>query len=114
VVASVGVFGVMSYNVARRTGELGIRMALGAQRRDVLRLVMNESMVLVAAGIAIGVADAIAATRTVSSLLFGVAPTDPGTMAGAIVVIVLVSALAGYLPARRASRIDPIVALRYE
>jgi len=113
-VASVGVFGVMSYSVARRTNEIGIRLALGAERRDVLQLVMGESLVLVAAGVTIGVAGAMASSRTLSSLLFGVAPTDPGTMAGAVAVIVLVSALAGYLPARRASRIDPNIALRYE
>src|SRR5262249_27150868 len=113
-VASVGVFGVMSYSVARRTNEIGIRLALGAERRDLLQLVMGESLVLVAAGVTIGVAGAMASSRTLSSLLFGVAPTDPGTMAGAVAVIVLVSALAGYLPARRASRIDPNIALRYE
>jgi predicted permease len=113
-VASIGVFGLMSYSVARRTNEVGIRMALGAQREDVVRLVMGESMMLVAAGVAIGLGGAIAAGRTVSSLLFGLAPTDPLAMAGAITVMVLVSALAGYLPARRASRIDPMVALRCE
>ena len=89
-------------------------MALGAERRDVLRLVMGESMMLVAIGVAIGLVCAVAAGRTISSLLFGLASTDPFTMVGAIVVMVLVSALAGYLPARRASRTDPMVALRYE
>ena len=113
-VASVGLFGVMSYSVARRTNEIGIRMALGAQRQDVRRLVMRESMILVAAGVAIGLGGAIAASRLVSNLLFGLPPTDPTAMAGAMTVMVLVSALAGYLPARRASRIDPIVALHYE
>ena len=113
-VASVGLFGLMSYSVARRTNEIGIRMALGAARQDVLRLVMRESMILVAAGVAIGIGGAIAASRLVSNLLFGLAPTDPMTMAGAMTVMVLVSALAGYLPARRASRVDPMVALRCE
>jgi predicted permease len=113
-VASVGLFGLMSYSVARRTNEIGIRMALGAQREDVLRLVMRESMILVAAGVAIGLGGAIAASRLVSTLLFGLAPTDPTTMTGAMIVMVLVSALAGYLPARRASGIDPMVALHYE
>jgi predicted permease len=113
-VASVGLFGVMSYSVARRTNEIGIRMALGAARQDVLCLVMRESMILVAAGIVIGVGGAIAASRLVSSLLFGLAPTDPMTIAGAMAVMALVSALAGYLPARRASRVDPMVALRCE
>jgi putative ABC transport system permease protein len=113
-VASVGLFGVMSYSVARRTNEVGIRMALGAAGQDVLRLVMREAMTLVAAGVAIGVAGAIAASRLVSTLLFGLAPTDPMTMAAAMTVMALVSALAGYVPARRASRVDPMVALRYE
>jgi len=112
--ASIGLFGLMSYSVARRTNEIGIRMALGAQRRDVLRLVMRESMILVAAGVAIGLGGAIAASRLISTLLFGLAPTDPMTMSSAIGVMVCVSVLAGYLPARRAARIDPLVALHYE
>ena len=111
---SVGLFGVMSYSVARRTNEIGIRLALGAQRQDVLRLVMRESMVLVAAGVAIGIGSAIAASRLVSNLLFGLAPTDPMTMAGAITAMVLVSVVAAYVPARRASAIDPLAALHYE
>ena len=113
-VASVGLFGLMSYSVARRTNEIGIRMALGAQRQDVLRLVMRESMILVGAGVAFGLGGAVASSRLVSSLLFGLAPNDPITMAGAITLMVLVSALAGYLPARRAVRINPMMALRYE
>ena len=113
-VASIGLFGVMSYSVARRTNEIGIRMTLGARTRDVTSLVMRESLVLVAAGVAIGVGAAIAAGRLVASLLFGLTPTDPLAMAGAIVVMLLVSALAAYLPARRASKVDPMVALRCE
>ena len=112
--ASIGLYGVMSYAVARRTNEIGIRMALGAQRIDVLRLVMRESMMLVAAGVAIGLGVAVAASRLVGSLLFGLASTDVVTMAGAMIVMIAVSAFAGYLPARRASRVDPIVALHYE
>jgi predicted permease len=112
--ASVGLFGLMSYSVARRTNEIGIRMALGAEREDVLRLLMGESMVLVAAGVAIGLIVAIAAGRLVASLLFGLAATDSVTMILAVTVMVVVAAIAGYLPARRAARVDPIVALRYE
>jgi len=112
--ASVGLFGLMSYSVARRTNEIGVRMALGAQRGDVLRLVMRESMVLVVAGIAIGLAVAVAASRLVTTLLYGLAPTDPATLAGAMAVMLGVSAVAGYVPARRASRVDPMVALHYE
>ena len=112
--ASVGLFGLMSYSVSRRTNEIGIRMALGAQREDVLRLVMRESMVLVAIGVVAGLAIAIAGSQLIATLLFGLAPTDPRTIVVAVAVMVLVSAVAGYLPARRASRVDPMVALRYE
>jgi ABC-type antimicrobial peptide transport system permease subunit len=113
-VASIGLFGVMSYSVARRTNEIGIRMTLGARTRDVMGLVMRESMVLVAAGVVIGLGAAVAASRLVASLLFGTTPTDPLAMAGAIATMILVSAFAGYLPARRASKVDPMVALRCE
>lgn len=112
--ASIGLFGLMSYNVSRRTNEIGIRMALGAQRQDVLRLVMRESMILVAIGVVIGVGIAIASSGLVSTLLFGLPPRDIRSMMLAVVVMVMVSALAGYLPARRASRVDPMVALHYE
>jgi ABC-type antimicrobial peptide transport system permease subunit len=114
VIASVGLFGLMSYNVSRRTNEIGIRMALGAQREHVLRQVMRESMTLVAVGIAAGAAAALGAGRFVETLLFGLAPGDPRTIAAAVAVMAIVSAIAGYLPARRASRVDPMVALRYE
>jgi predicted permease len=113
-IASVGLFGLMSYSVARRTNEIGIRMALGAQRHDVLTMVMRESMVLVVAGVVIGIAAAAAASRLVDALLFGLPATDLQTMGAAILVMILVSALAGYLPARRAAHVDPMVALRYE
>jgi len=113
-VASIGLFGLMSYSVARRTNEIGIRLALGAQRRDVLGMVMRESMMLVAGGVAIGLALAVAGGRLVATLLFGLPPTDPSTICLAIAVMVMVSGLAGYLPARRASRVDPMVALHYE
>jgi ABC-type antimicrobial peptide transport system permease subunit len=112
--AAIGLFGLMSYSVARRTSEIGIRMALGAQRHDVVRLVMGESMILVLAGVAIGVAIAMSAGRLVASLLFGLAATDVVTLLLALTVMLLVSAIAGYLPARRALRVDPMVALHYE
>ena len=113
-IASIGLFGLMSYSVARRTNEIGIRMALGAQQGDVLRLVMRESMILVVVGVAIGLGTAVAASRLVASLLFGLAATDTATMFLATTVMVMVAAIAGYLPARRASRVDPLVALHYE
>jgi predicted permease len=112
--ASVGLFGLMSYNVSRRTNEIGIRMALGAQRQDVLGMVMRESMLLVLIGVVLGLVTALVATRFVTTLLFGLPGTDPATIALAAVVMATVSALAGYLPARRASRVDPMVALHYE
>jgi predicted permease len=114
VIASVGLFGLMSYNVARRTNEIGIRMALGARRSNVIGLVMGESMTLVIAGVGIGLAIAVAAGGLVASLLFGLAATDVLTFLAAIAVMVIVSALAGYLPARRAASVDPLIALRAE
>jgi predicted permease len=113
-VASIGLFGLMSYAVARRTNEIGIRMALGAQRGDVMRQVLVESMILVAIGVAVGVAGSLGAGRFVSTLLFGLAPTNMLTIAAATGLMIAVSALAGFLPARRASRVDPMVALRYD
>jgi predicted permease len=114
VVAAIGLFGLMSYSVSRRTNEIGIRMALGAQRGDVLGQVMRESLVLVAAGIIIGLAAALGTGRFLTSLLFGLEPTDPATNGLATAVLLGVAALAAYLPARRASHVDPMVALRYE
>ena len=113
-IASIGIFGLMSYNVSRRTNEIGVRMALGAQTRDVLRLVLVESMILVVVGVAIGLVTSLAAGRLVASMLFGLAPTDAATIAVAMAVMLGVAAVAGYLPARRAARVDPLVALRYE
>jgi predicted permease len=112
--AALGLFGLMSYNVARRTNEIGIRMALGARRQDVLSLVIRESMFLVAIGVVAGLSIALAAGRFVSTLLFGLPPTDPVSTALAVTVLVAVSAVAGYLPARRAAQVDPMVALRCE
>jgi predicted permease len=112
--ASIGLFGLMSYNVSRRTNEIGIRMALGAQRSHVLGLVMRESMILVAIGIVVGLVAALSASGFVKTLLFGLPPTDPLALAAAIAIMIVVSGLAGYLPARRASKVDPMVALHYE
>jgi predicted permease len=113
-VAAIGLFGLMSYNVSRRTREIGIRMAMGAERKEVLGLVLRESMWLVVIGIAIGVAASLAAGRLVASQLFGLEPNDLATMLSAMAVMLGVSAAAGYLPARRAAQVDPMVALRYD
>jgi putative ABC transport system permease protein len=112
--ACVGLYGVMSYAVTRRTSEIGVRMALGAQRRDVVWLVMREVALLVALGAGVGLAAAMATTRLVSALLFDLTPNDPTTIALATLLMIGVAALAGYLPARRAARVDPLIALRHE
>ncbi len=112
--ACVGLYGVMAYGVARRRAEFGLRLALGASRGDVSWLVLRETLTVIALGVAIGVPAALAASRFISRLLFGLAPTDPVTIAAAVVVLAIVAILAGYLPARRAARIDPLIALRHE
>jgi predicted permease len=112
--ACIGLYGVMSYDVARRTHEIGIRMALGAQPGNVLSLVVRETLLLVSIGIAIGLPVALAATRLARGLLFGLTPNDPLTITLATLVMLAIAVLAGYLPARRAARVDPQVVLRHE
>jgi predicted permease len=112
--ACIGLYGILSYGVASRTNEIGIRMALGAKRRDVLWLVMREALLLVAGGVAAGIPLIFALTRLASTLLFNLSPTDPVSLGAAALLMLAVAAVAGYAPSRRATRVDPMVALRYE
>jgi putative ABC transport system permease protein len=114
VLATVGIYGVISYSVTQRTREMGIRIAIGASPREVVLMVVKQGAMLGLIGIAIGLAAAFALTRMVSSLLFGVTATDPFTFGCVATLLMTVALLASLLPARRASKVDPIVALRYE
>jgi putative ABC transport system permease protein len=112
--ASVGIYGVIAYSVSRRTHELGVRVAMGAVRADILGLVLRQGMRLVTIGILVGLAASLFMTRLLSSLLYGIGAADALTFVGVVVLLLGVAVLACYLPARRATKVDPIVTLRYE
>lgn len=112
--AAVGVYGALSFSVSQRTHEIGIRLALGAHPRDVLRLIIRQGMKLVCTGIVLGMAGAVALTRLMSSLLYGVSPIDPATFLAASVLLTTAAMMACYVPARRAMRVDPLIALHSE
>ena len=114
VLAIVGVYGVMSYSVSQRTQEIGLRIALGAQKRDILGMIGRQGAVIVASGLTVGILAALAVGRLVSDFLVGVTPSDPTTYVGVSILLATVACLATYIPTRRATKVDPMVALRYE
>jgi len=114
ILATIGIYGVMSYVVSQRTHEIGIRMALGAQQQDVVRMVVGRGAWMIAFGLAIGALAAAGVTQLLTDLLFGISPTDPSTFAGLAAFLATVALVASYVPARRAARVDPVIALREE
>jgi len=114
VLSAIGIFGVMSYTVSRRTQEMAIRMALGAGRREVLRLVLREGLGVALVGVGFGLAGALLVSRVMAGYVYGISSTDPFTFAVASLLLTAIALFASYLPARRAARVDPVVALRYE
>jgi ABC-type antimicrobial peptide transport system permease subunit len=112
--AAVGLYGVMAHAVARRVREIGIRMALGARAAEVLWLILRETLLMVGIGALIGIPAALALTRLLETFLYGLTPQDPLSIAASTIILIAITALAGYIPARRATRVDPMIALRYE
>jgi ABC-type antimicrobial peptide transport system permease subunit len=114
VLASIGLYGTLAYRVRERTREIGIRLALGAERAVVIWTILRGALILVLCGILLGLPLALVCTRAIRSLLYGLGPSDPSTLVVVVLAIIVITALASYIPARRASRVDPMVALRYE
>jgi putative ABC transport system permease protein len=112
--AIIGIYGVISYSVVQQTHEIGVRMALGAQRRDILHMILREGMLLAITGIAIGIGGALGLTRVLRSMLFEIEPTDPATFVGVAIFLTIAALAACYIPARRAMKVDPMAALRHE
>jgi putative ABC transport system permease protein len=114
VLTAIGIYGVMAYSVSQRTSEIGIRIALGAGKRSIFRLIVGQAMTIVAISLVAGIAGAFAATRLLTSLLYGVGASDPATFVAIVLLVSAVAFVAAWLPARRATRVDPIIALRAE